>query len=461
MLIPIVYCLTTGETYLPFLYSIAISGIVGGSLLILAGRSKTDLTQREGILLVTTVWVAVSLFGCLPFFFSPYYPSFTDAFFEAASGFTTTGATVLAEVESLPRSLLFWRCFSNWIGGMGIILLGIAILPLVGIGGMSLYRADFPGATSEKLALRTQETAKALWKIYCLITLAEFLALRLVGMEWFDAVCHAFSTVGTGGFSTRDNGIAAFDSPAVECVIIIFMLIAGMNFTLHYRLWVKWQFRRFFTDPEIRFYLLVAAAAAAFVSMSLIVQDRYAFTAALRHGVFQVCSIMTGTGLTTDNFGNWNAFSQLILLALMFLGGCTGSTAGGLKSSRILLLMKVVGREFRRMVERRAVFTVRLGTRIITESTIQSLLNLVYLACITNLISCLLLSLAGIDMFTSISAVAACLFNVGPGLGLVGPAHHYGELPAFAKWILSFCMLVGRLEFYAVLVICTRAFWRR
>jgi len=461
MLLPLFYGLSTGDDPVPFLYSIAVTAAAGAGLAILRSRKKGELLQREGILLVSSVWIAVSLFGCLPFCFSPHFSGFTNAFFESASGFTTTGATVLADVEAIPLNLQLWRCFSNWIGGMGAILLGLAILPLVGIGGMSLYRADYPGAKSEKLALRVSEVLRSVWKIYLVITLALFAALRLAGMGLFDALCHSFSTIGTGGFSTRNSGIAAFDSPLIEFILMVFMLIAGINFALHYRLWVRHQVRRVYSDPELRFYLLVAAAAGFTVCLSLIVRDRMHSVEALRHSVFQVCSIMTGTGFATEDYGKWNSFSRLILLALMFFGGCTGSTTGGLKSSRILMLIKVVGREFQRMVERRGVFTVRLGSRAIPESTLQSLLNLVYLAFLVNLVSCLLLSIAGLDVFTGISAVAACMFNVGPGLGQVGPAHHYGDLPLFAKWVLSLCMLVGRLEFYTVLAIFSRVFWRR
>ncbi len=461
MTVPLIYSLSANEDPAPFIYSIACTCVAGILLGVSTGRRKGDLSQREGILLVSAAWIAAGLFGCLPFYFSPWFPGFTDAFFESVSGFTTTGATVLANVEILPRGLQLWRCFSCWIGGMGVILLGIAVLPLVGIGGMPLYRAEFPGARSEKLMLRISETARSLFKIYFVITLAEYLALRWAGMGRFDALCHSFATVSTGGFSTRSAGIVSFDSPAVEYILIVFMLIAGINFTLHYRLWTERRLRRFFSDVELRFYLLVAAIAAFIILLSLIVRDGFAFTTALRHSIFQVCSIMTGTGFFTDNYGKWSSFPQLILLALMFFGGCTGSTTGGLKASRVLLLMKVLGREFKRTVERRGVFTIRMGARTIPEQTIQSLLNLVYLAFITNFVSCLLLSLSGIDVFTGISAVAACMFNVGPGLEQVGPAFQYGDLSVLAKWVLSLCMLAGRLEFYTVLVIFTRAFWRR
>jgi trk system potassium uptake protein TrkH len=461
MLVPLFFGLWTGDDALPLVFAIAITGITGLLLLRLTGRPKDDLSQREGVLLVFAVWIASSAFGCLPFYFSRHFPSLTDAFFEATSGFTTTGATVLLNVEDLPQNLQFWRCFSHWLGGMGIVLLGIAILPLVGIGGMPLYRAEFSGAKSEKLKPRITETALALWRIYFALTLVEYLALRWAKMSPFDAVCHTFSTLGTGGFSTRTASIAAFNSTTVEAIIIVFMLLAGMNFTLHYRLWIERRPKRFFTDIELRFYLLIVVVASGAILLSLILQDRIPLPTALRGSVFQVCSIMTTTGFVTADFELWSPLPQLILLALMFIGGCTGSTAGGMKVSRILLLLKVVGREFKRMIERRGVFTVRLGSQSIPEHTIQSLLNLVYLAFLANFVSCLLLAVSGVDVLTSISAVAACIFNIGPGLGHVGPSEHYGHLPALAKWVLSLCMLSGRLEFYTVLIIFVPAFWRR
>jgi trk system potassium uptake protein TrkH len=461
MLAPFFYGLWKGDDIRPLAFAILITGAAGLLLFRLTGRPKNDLSQREGVLLVFAIWLASSAFGCIPFYMSPYFPNLTDAFFEATSGFTTTGATVLADVEVLPQSLQFWRCFSHWLGGMGIVLLGIAVLPLVGIGGMPLYRAEFSGAKSEKLKPRITETALALWKIYFALTLAEYLALRWAGMNAFDAMCHTFSTLGTGGFSTRTASIGAFNSTAIETIIIVFMLLAGMNFTLHYRLWVEHRLRSFFADIELRFYLLVVVAAAGAILFALIVQDRLAPGTAFRSSLFQVCSIMTTTGFVTADFEFWTPFPQLILLALMFIGGCTGSTAGGMKSSRILLLLKVVGREFKRMVERRGVFAVRLGSQTFPEHTIQSLLNLVYIAFLANFLSCLLLAVSGVDVLTSIAAVAASMFNIGPGLGDVGPAEHYGHLPALAKWVLSMCMLAGRLEFYTVLIIFVPAFWRR
>ena len=461
MMVPLSFSVWTQADLRPLGYSCLITFACGVIFLLSTSRPASDLSQREGLLFVVLVWFVVSFFGALPFYFSVHFSSFTDAFFESVSGFTTTGATVLARVEVLPYDLQFWRCFSHWLGGMGIVLLGIAILPLLVTGGMRLYRAEFSGARSEKLKPRITETAVALWKIYFALTLAEFVGLWLAGMTPFDAICHTFSTLGTGGFSTRTASIAAFNSPVVEVVIILFMFLSGISFIQHYRLWIERRPRVFCGDLELRLYLLVAVGASVITFLSLQMQGPRPTVIALRNSIFQVISIMTTTGFVTDDFEKWLPLPQLILLALMFFGGCTGSTSGGLKSARIMLLSRVVNREFKRMVERRGVFAIRVGNQVIPEDTVQSLLNLVYLSFLVNFVACLLLAANGVDVLTSIAAVAATMFNVGPGLGGVGPSEHYGHLPAFAKWVLSGCMLAGRLEFYTILVIVTPAFWRK
>jgi trk system potassium uptake protein TrkH len=437
------------------------TGAVAALLAALTRRPTAELNQREALLLVVATWIAATGFGALPFYLSPHFPSFTDAYFESISGFTTTGATVLPRVEVLPAAVQFWRCFTHWIGGMGIVLLGIAVLPLVGHGGMQLYRAEFSGARSEKLRPRITETALALWKIYFLLTAAEFVTLWIAGMTAFEAACHTFSTLGTGGFSTRTASLGDFASPTIDWIVIVFMLLSGTSFIQQYRLWIERQPGGFFRDVEVRAYLAVAAVATMAIAGSLVWHSGYGAGEAVRAAAFQATSILTTTGLVTHDFERWHPLPQVVLLALMFIGGCTGSTAGGLKASRIVLLARVVDREFRRMVERRGVFAVRLGGQVIAEPTVQSLLNLVYLAFVVNFASVLLLAAVGVDVLTAISAAAASMFNVGPGLGLVGPSEHYGHLPGLAKWVLSADMLAGRLEFYSVLVILTPAFWRR
>lgn len=459
--IPLGYALAIGDPLLPFAGAVAATAGAGLVLIFSTRRPRGDLTQREALLLVGMVWIATGLFGSLPFYLSPHFPSFTDAFFESTSGFTTTGATVLADVEVLSHSLQFWRCFSHWLGGMGIVVLGIAVLPLVGIGGMPLYRAEFSGAKSEKIRPRIRETALALWKIYFGLTAALYLALRWAGMNPFEAICHALSTLGTGGFSTRTASIAAFGSAWIEGILILFMLLAAVNFTLHYRLWVERRVKSFCSDIELRFFLGVVALATAAILVTLLLGGGLTPFEALRRSLFQVTAIITTTGFVTADFEAWHPFPQQILLLLMFIGGSTGSTAGGLKVSRILLLLKVIGREFKRLVERRGIFAVRLGSEAYPETAIQGLLNLVYLTFLVYFAGCLLLTAAGVDILTAVSAVPASMFNIGPGLGAVGPADHYGHLPALAKWVLGLCMIAGRLEFYTVLVLFTPAFWRR
>ena len=445
----------------PLAAATVIAATAGISLLLGVRPPPHEFTRREGILLVVAAWVSASILGSLPFYFSDHFAGWTDAFFESVSGFTTTGATVLGNVEALPDSLLFWRALTQWVGGMGIILLGIAVLPLLGIGGIELYRAEFSGSRSEKLKPRIAETASALWKIYVAFSLAQYVALRWAGMGKFDALCHTFSTMATGGFSTRNLSIASFADPTIEMITAIFMVIAGINFTQHYRLLVERRPVAFLGDPELRFYLAFLGAATLGLTISVFQCCGVPLTGAIRLGLFQVISIMTGTGFSSSDFIQWNSFAQLLLLALMFAGGCTGSTTGGLKIARLVLLVGVVAREFRRMVEPRGVFTVRFSTQPVGENALHGLLSLVYLSFLINFSACLLLTAVGVDVLTAISAVAAAMFNIGPGLGQVGPMSNYSWMPPVAKWALSFCMLAGRLEFYTLLVILTRAFWRK
>ncbi len=445
----------------PLLLSLAVTAAAAMLLRRFSRRSDEELSHRDGLLLVTLSWLVICVFGAIPFRLSPFYPTATDALFESVSGFTTTGATILASVEVLPRSLQFWRCFTHWVGGMGIILLGIAVLPLMGVGGIELYQAEFSGARSEKLTPRIAETAKALWKIYVAFGVLEYAALRLAGMDWLDSLCHTFSTMGTGGFSTRNISVEAFHSPVIEAILILFMLLAGVNFTLHYRLLVQGSVRRITADSEFRLYLLVISGTTLAIAASLVFVAGTHPASAARQALFQVSSIMTTTGFSSANFEIWPHFAQLLLIALMFIGGCAGSTAGGLKVGRIALLFKVVARQFHRVINRRGVYAVRLGGTPVHEATIQGLLNLIHLALLVNFAASLILTACGLDILTSITAVVACMFNVGPGLGAIGPYDNYGTMPDLAKWVLTVCMLAGRLEFYTVIVLFTPAYWRK
>jgi len=463
MLIPLGYGVLTGGGGLRALtLSLVITALAGGLLMALSHRRpEREIKQREGILVVVLIWMGICFFGCLPYFFSPWFPNLTDAFFESASGFTTTGATVLERVEVLSPPIQLWRCFSHWLGGMGIVLLGLAILPLVGQGGMYLYRAEFSGAKSQRLTPRVLETTKALWKIYILLTLLEIIALWLAGMDGFEAVCQSFSTLGTGGFSTRTASIAGFDSPLIDYIIIVFMLLSGMSFIQHYRLLIERQLRSFWTDYELRSYLLLLLGATAIITSVLLSKNHMGGEQAFRAALFQVTSILTTTGFVTNDYAAWYPLCQLTLFMLMFVGGCTGSTAGGIKVARVMFLSRIVDREFRRMAEPQGVFTIRLGGETTPEPAVNGLLNLVYLSWLVIIFAWLLLTAFGVDLFTALSAVVACVFNVGPGLGGVGPMNTYAQLPDMAKWILSLCMIAGRLEFYTLLVILTPSFWHR
>jgi trk system potassium uptake protein TrkH len=463
MLVPLVYTLITDQGALKeLLLAVGWTALTAAALM-LAGRKRErrELRPREAILLVVAVWLGVCLLGALPFYFSDQYPSFTDAAFEATSGFTTTGATVISNVDGLPRSLNLWRCLSHWVGGMGIVLLGVAILPLLGHGESGLYRAEFSGATSERLRPRVVETARALWKIYVTLTALLFLALWGAGMDAFEALCHAFSTLGTGGFSTRTDSIGAFHSPLIEYIVILFMFLAGMSFIQHFRLWVTHELSPVFGDYEVRAYLLIIVGATALVTVVLMLRPGLGWEPAVRAALFQVTSILTTTGFVTADYGSWAPLAQLILFVLMFIGGCTGSTAGGVKVARAVMMLLVVHRQFRRITEPQGVFRIRTGGMVISEETVSGLLNLIFLAWMVLLLASLLIAATGVDILTSVSAVVACQFNVGPGLGGVGPVENYGALHPIAKWALTLCMIAGRLEFYTLLVVLSGEFWGR
>jgi len=462
MAIPLAFTLEArGDSPWPMLLGLMATLLVGGALLLSFRKPESGLSTREALLTVVTVWASVASFGSLPFWFSPYFGGFTDALFESTSGFTTTGATILVDVEVLPRSLQFWRHFSHWLGGMGIIMLGIAILPVVGVGGKALYNAQFAGAPSETLKPRVLETTHALWRVYLSITLAEFLALRFAGMDPFDAICHTFSTLGTGGFSTRTASIAHYDSPSIETVLVVFMIVSSLNFAAQYRMWVERHPGSFLRDAEVRFHVTVLGLATLAVAFTVVRFSGLSWAVALRQALFQVTSIGTTTGFVTADYEQWPPFAQMGLLMMMYFGGNTSSTAGGFKSFRMVLLFRVVSRAAKALVQPRRVMAVRVGGRVIPESALLSLLNLVVLALIFNFVASLLLAACGLDLVTSFSAVPACMFSVGPALGSVGPAENYAHLPTFAKWALIVTMLVGRVEFYTALVLLTPAFWRK
>ncbi len=377
-------------------------------------------------------------------------PALTDAYFETMSGFTTTGATVINKIEALPHGILLWRSMTQWLGGMGIIILSVAILPFLGVGGRQLFKAEVPGPVKEKLVPRIAETARSLWIVYVIITIAGFIFLLFGGMSVFDAINHIFCAMATGGFSTKDSSVAWFNSAYIDGVLVAFMLIAGMNFTLHYKL-LTGDFRTFYRDSEARFFLGTILIATLLITLDLRLNVMADLGRAFRLAIFQVSSIITTTGFVTDNFAKWPAFSQIILLLLMFIGGSAGSTGGAIKCVRILLVLKQGYRELYRLVHPHAVTQVKLGHETVPQDVMKSVLGFFVLYLCIAILATIAMSALGLDMITAFAAVATTLGNVGPGLGLYHPATTYSEAPAVGKWILSFCMLVGRLEIYTVL----------
>jgi len=432
---------------------------VGALAYLLTRKSDKSIGKREGFIIVSLVWVVFSLFGALPFVISGYIPSYTNAFFETISGFTTTGASILNDVEALPHGLLFWRSMTQWLGGMGIIVLSLAILPIFRIGGMQLFEAEVPGPTPDKFHPRVKETAKRLWGIYVFFTLAEIVLLYVGGVSLFDSVCHGFTTMATGGYSTKQASIAEF-SPYVQYVITVFMFLAGTNFALSYY-GLHFKFNKVFRNEEFRFYSFFIIGFTIIIAFFLWYGDKLALEESFRHAVFQVVSITTTTGYVTTDYLQWIPFLWVIIFMLMFLGGSAGSTGGSIKIVRIALLIKNSGLELKRLVHPNAVVPIRLNKKSIDPQIITNILAFVITYLTITVISTIVMSAMGYDLNSSLGAVAASLGNIGPGIGAVGPVENYAHIPVFGKWFLSFLMLLGRLELFTVLILFSPAFWKR
>ncbi|MCP4154397.1 MAG: TrkH family potassium uptake protein [bacterium] len=442
------------------LFAILTSVVIGGLLFKLTDAKK-ELAIRDGFLIVAMGWFFMALFGGLPYYFSGAIPAFTDAFFESMSGFTTTGATILIEIEALPKALLFWRALSHWIGGMGIIVLSLAILPMLGIGGMQLFKAEVPGPTADKLTPRIASTAKILWLVYVGITLLEVIFLMFGGMDLFDALCHSFATMATGGFSTMNTSLGAYDSAYIDYVVTIFMFIAGANFALHYRLIIK-KFDAHWKDFEFKTYLIATLSIATVITLSNYWGDIYnSLAESFRFGLFQTVSIGTTTGFGTADYELWTPLAQILIFLLMFLGGCAGSTGGGMKVIRIIIVVKHAMSELKKLIHPNAIIPLKVGKRVIPKEVAYSVLGFFLLYVLLFIFISVLMALMGIDIVTSAGAAASCLGNIGPGLAKVGPTDNYGFIPAVGKWILALSMMVGRLEIYTVLVIFTKNFWQK
>jgi trk system potassium uptake protein TrkH len=444
-----------------FLVSAAMLLTLGLLIYFPVRNAHQELRLRDGFLIVVGSWLTLVLVGALPFVLSTSpQMSYVDAVFESMSGLTTTGATIVTNIDALPRAVLYYRQQLQWLGGMGIIVLAVAILPMLRIGGMQLYRAETPGPMKDtKLTPRIKETAKALWLIYVGITVTCIFSYWLAGMKLFDAVGHAFSTVAIGGFSTHNDSLAFWNSPTIEVVAGIFMAIAGINFALHFTAWRRASAQPYFMDPELKVYASLLFAFAILASFTLYFTDTYdTLAASFRYGTFQVISAMTTTGFTTAPFYTWTGFVPVLLILLAFIGGCAGSTAGGMKVIRIILLYRQSIREIQRLIHPHAIFPIKIGGQKTSDTIISAVWGFFFLYIASFAIMTMLLTATGLDAETSYSAVGACITNLGPALGQAGP--NYAGLNDVAKVILSIAMLLGRLEIYTLLVLLTPAFWR-
>ncbi len=435
--------------------------IGAGALLKYLTRNKKskELKKKDGYLIVTAGWIFMSIFGALPYIISGSIPDFSNAFFETISGYTTTGASILTDIEAVPNGILFWRSLTQWIGGMGIIVLALAILPFLGIGGMQLFVAEAPGITPDKLQPRIQETAKRLWFLYVGLTLAEAIALYVAGMGAFDAVNHSLTTMATGGFSTKNDSLQ-FAEPVIQYIVIFFMFLAGTSFTLTYFA-LKRNFKKVFKNEEFKVYLSFTVVITLIVTITLLVVSDEPFEASFRDALFQVVSLITTTGFVSADYTSWAPFLSVIFFILLFVGGSAGSTAGGVKVIRHIVLFKNSFLELKRQLHPSAIMPVRISGQAVEQSIVYNVLAFIMIYILVFLVGVTLLSTMNVDFNTAFGAVATSLGNVGPGIGDVGPLDNFSEMPTGGKWLLSALMLLGRLELFTVLMLLTPHFWRK
>ena len=458
LVLPLITAVIYGESIVPFLIPIVLLVAVG----LITGMKKpknASLFARDGLAVVALVWVFMSAFGALPFVISGDIPNYIDAFFETVSGFTTTGASILTEIEPLHRGILFWRSFTHWVGGMGVLVFVMAILPMNDGHGMHVLRAEMPGPTASKLVSRMSDTAKILYVIYLVMTIVEIVFLLLGGMPLLDSCIHAFGSAGTGGFSLKNLSIGHYDSVYFDVVIGIFILLFGVNFNLYYFLLIR-RFRDVFRSEELRAYLGIVAVSV--VAIAANIAHMYgSFASGLRYSFFQVASIITTTGYGTTDFNTWPAFSKTILVILMFVGACAGSTGGGIKVSRIVMLLKAAYYDMRKMLHPNSVVIVRFEDKVVPEKNVRSVQMYLTVYVMVFTLSCLLLSIDGFDLTTTFTAVAACFNNIGPGLEVVGPMGNFAAFSPWAKILLSFDMLAGRLELFPMLLLFAPSIWKK
>jgi len=445
---------------IPMLISAAIAGASGFGLRLLGKNAQTkELKKKDGYLVVSLGWIVMSMFGCLPYVISGEIPVFTDAFFETISGYTTTGASILNDIESVPKGLLLWRSLTQWIGGMGIIVLAVAILPFLGIGGMQLFVAEAPGITPDKLQPRIQETAKRLWLLYVGLTVLEGILLFVAGMTPFDAANHALTTMATGGFSTKNDSIAHF-GPTIQYIIVVFMFLAGTSFTLTY-FGLKRQFNKITKNEEFVVYTLFTLSITLIVTVALLTVTDYGIEQSFRDALFQVVSLITTTGFVSADYTQWASFLSVLFFILLFVGGSAGSTAGGVKVIRHIVLFKNSFLELKRQLHPSAVMPVRISGKAIEQNIVFNVLAFIMIYILVFLVGVTLLSSMNVDFDTAFGAVATSLGNVGPGIGEVGPVDNFSGMPLAGKWLLAFLMLLGRLELFTVLMLLSPHFWKK
>ncbi len=444
-------------------YIYTIIALVGcGLLLVNIGRGRDrNISRKDGYVVVTLCWVIFSFFGAMPYYLSGYIPSITDAYFETMAGFTTTGASIISNVDLLPRSLLFWRIMTQWVGGLGIVFFTVAVLPFFGLGDLHLFAAETIGVARAKLHPRISVTARWILTVYVCLTLVEAVCLKLAGMGYYDAICHAMSTMSTGGISTQSGGIASFNSSTIEYIIIIFMLMGGTSFSLLYLALFRFRFGELFRDSEFRTYISLAALFTVIIAVGLYFTENNSIEQTFRTSLFQVVSVITTTGFFITDYSQWRPVLWLTLSAVMFIGACSGSTTGGMKSIRVAILTRVMANEFKRIVHPNAVIPVRVGRRIISDQVQSAIMAFTLLYVGMVIVGIFVNMCFGLDLVDAYGLSLSSVSNVGPGLGNYSSANAMATLPDVLKWFYCFQMLVGRLEFFAVLLLFTPVFWRR
>lgn len=460
MLITLPFTFYYGEDWKPTVYAAAITVFAGlPAWLILTKGTDRELKRREGYLVVTLGWVIMSFFGSLPYLLSGAIPNLTDAFFETMSGFTTTGASILTDIESMPKGILLWRSMTQWIGGMGIIVLAVAILPILGIGGMQLFIAESPGISPDKLKPRIKDTAKRLWIIYVGLTFLEAILLMFGGMGFFDAINHSLTTMATGGFSTKNDSIAHFDTAYIQYVITFFMFLAGTSFTLTYFM-LKRNFQKVFSNEEFVTYLIFLILATVLITGFVHTSSNQSFELSFRETLFQVVSMVTTTGFVSEDYTSWTPLITMVFFALLFIGGSAGSTAGGIKVVRHIILFKNSFLEMKRQLHPSAVVPVRLNQTAINQDITFNVLAFIIIYFLIFALGSIIMAWVGLDFESALGSVATSLGNVGPGIGSVGPTSNFANVPDVGKWVLTLMMLLGRLELFTVLILFTPYFWK-